>query len=146
MDHPLPSTIIMLQISCLSASQPGRSRISQTVGCQPLYFGQKPIIWQDFCRKLRENERNWSKRGRGSLDRPMTNTYHWRIQGGGARDARPPGGPNSFIFMQFSAKIWKIIAILRVGAPPGENPGSATAYELLFTKTTHNYPFVSFLK
>ena len=23
---------------------------------------------------------------------------------GGARDARPPGGPNSFIFMQFSAK------------------------------------------
>ena len=30
----------------------------------------------------------------------------------------PPGGPNSFIFMQFSAKIWKIIAILGVGAPP----------------------------
>ena len=26
-------------------------------------------------------------------------------RGGGARDARPPGGPNSFIFMQFSAKI-----------------------------------------
>ena len=24
---------------------------------------------------------------------------------GGARDKRPPGGPNSFIFMQFSAKI-----------------------------------------
>ena len=24
---------------------------------------------------------------------------------GGARDARPPGGPNSFIFMQFSAKM-----------------------------------------
>ena len=23
---------------------------------------------------------------------------------GGDRDARPPGGPNSFIFMQFSAK------------------------------------------
>ena len=23
---------------------------------------------------------------------------------GGTRDARPPGGPNSFIFMQFSAK------------------------------------------
>ena len=38
----------------------------------------------------------------------------------------PPGGPNSFIFMQFSAKMWKIIAILGVGAPPGENPGSAT--------------------
>ena len=37
---------------------------------------------------------------------------------GGARDACPPGGPNSFIFMQFLAKIWKIIAILGVGAPP----------------------------
>ena len=38
---------------------------------------------------------------------------------GGARDARPsPGGPNSFIFMQFSANIWKIIALLGVGAPP----------------------------
>ena len=24
------------------------------------------------------------------------------LRGGGARDARPPGGPNSFIFMQFS--------------------------------------------
>ena len=30
----------------------------------------------------------------------------------------PPGGPNSFIFMQFSAKNWKIIVILGVGAPP----------------------------
>ena len=45
---------------------------------------------------------------------------------GGARDARPPGGPDSFIFMQFSAKNWKIIALLGVGVPPGENPGSAT--------------------
>ena len=37
---------------------------------------------------------------------------------GGARDAPPPGGPNSFIFMQFSVKNWKIIAFLGVGAPP----------------------------
>ena len=45
--------------------------------------------------------------------------HHWRIQGGapGTR-APPPRGPNSFIFMQFSAKMWKIIAILGVGAPP----------------------------
>ena len=47
------------------------------------------------------------------LDRP-----HWRIQGGRQGRAPPPGGPNSFIFMQFSAKMWKIIAILGVGAPP----------------------------
>ena len=45
---------------------------------------------------------------------------------GGARDAPPPRGPNSFVFMLFSAKILKIIAILGVGVPPGENPGSAT--------------------
>ena len=48
----------------------------------------------------------------------------------------PPGGPNSFIFMQFSAKMWKIIAILGVGAPPpGENPGSATGiYDNLISR------------
>ena len=56
---------------------------------------------------------------------------HWRIQGGRQGRAPPPGGPNSFIFMQFSAKMWKIIAILGVGAPPpGENPGSATGMVL----------------
>ena len=33
-------------------------------GRQPLYLGQKPIIWQDFCRKLHENERNWTERSR----------------------------------------------------------------------------------
>ena len=43
---------------------------------------------------------------------------HWRIQGGRQGRAPLPGGPNSFIFMQFSAKNWKIIALLGVGAPP----------------------------
>ena len=48
---------------------------------------------------------------------------------GGAGDACPPGGPNSFNFMQF----WEIVAKSYVGVPPGElappprgNPGSAT--------------------
>ena len=54
-------------------------------------------------------------------------------KGGSQGRAPPPGGPNSFIFMQFSAKMWKIIAILGVGAPPGENPGSAT--EIIDSKT-----------
>ena len=40
----------------------GKSRISQTgaggAGYQPLSLVQKPIIWQDFCRKLHGNERN----------------------------------------------------------------------------------------
>ena len=41
-------------------------------------------------------------------------------RGGGRQGRAPPlpGGPNSFIFMQFSANIWKIIALLGVGAPP----------------------------
>ena len=43
---------------------------------------------------------------------------------GGAGDA--PGGQNSFIFMQFSAKSLKNNPILGVGAPSQENPGSAT--------------------
>ena len=33
-----------------------------------------------------------------------TLTWHWRIQGGRQGRAPPPGSPNSFIFMQFSAK------------------------------------------
>ena len=49
---------------------------------------------------------------------PYKMTYHWRIQGGVPGTRTPPGGPNSFIFMQFWVKIGKIIAILGVGAPP----------------------------
>ena len=30
---------------------------------QPLNLGHRLIMWQDFCRKLHENERNWTKRG-----------------------------------------------------------------------------------
>ena len=36
-------------------------------------------------------------------------------------------GPNSFIFMQFSAKYLQNNRILGIGAHPQENPGSATA-------------------
>ena len=51
-----------------------------------------------------------------------TDGYHWRIQGG-VRDACPPWDPNSFIFMQFSAKklqnnrlahpLWELVPPLR---------------------------------
>ena len=30
---------------------------------QPLILEQKPIIWQDFGRKLHRNKRNWTERG-----------------------------------------------------------------------------------
>ena len=45
---------------------------------------------------------------------------------GGHQGCVPPSGPNSFIFMQFSAKSVKSNLILGVGIPPQENPGSAT--------------------
>ena len=32
-------------------------------GRQPLSLWQKPIIWQDFCQKLRGKKRNWTKKG-----------------------------------------------------------------------------------
>ena len=32
-------------------------------GHQPLILEQKPIIWQSFCLKLQENERNWTESG-----------------------------------------------------------------------------------
>ena len=55
---------------------------------------------------------------------------------GGARDARPPGVPNSFIFMQFSAKNLKNNSNFgRWRTPPGENPGSATGYMLILYTT-----------
>ena len=71
------------------------------------------------------------------------NTNHWRIQGGAPGMRAPPWGPNSFIFMQFSAKMWKIIAILGVGAPPGENPGSATANGFIYFRYTILIPYIS---
>ena len=48
----------------------GGCRISQTGERQPLRRRQKPIILPDFCRKLHENERNWT-RGRTSLAPPL---------------------------------------------------------------------------
>ena len=42
------------------------------------------------------------------------------------RQGRAPPGPNSFIFMQFSSKNLQNNPNLAVGAPPRENPGSAT--------------------
>ena len=38
---------------------------------QPLSLEQKPIILQDLYRKLHENERNWTERGRAFLAPPL---------------------------------------------------------------------------
>ena len=50
-------------------------------------------------------------------------------KGAGGHQGRvlpPSPGPNSFIFMQFSAKKLQNNPNLGVGAPPRENPGSVT--------------------
>ena len=39
-------------------------------GRQPLNWGAKPLTWQDLCRKLHENERNWTEKGAASLAPP----------------------------------------------------------------------------
>ena len=41
----------------------------------------------------------------------------------------PPGGPNSFFFMQFSAKKLRNIRCWKLALPPKENLGSATGGE-----------------
>ena len=51
-------------------------------------------------------------------------TLHWRIQGGDAPGARPPKGPDSFVF---DIQILRNVASSGVHAPPTGNPGSATA-------------------
>ena len=45
----------------------GGSRISQTGGCQPMSLKQNSFIFQNFCRKLHENERNWTRRSMDPL-------------------------------------------------------------------------------
>ena len=54
---------------------------------------------------------------------------------GGAGDARPPGDPNSFNFMQFLGKIDKFVCWCPPGElvpPPRGNPGSATGLDLIW--------------
>ena len=77
----------------------------------------------------------------------ICNLFHWQIprfnflhfhavfiggSKGGARDARPPWGSKFFHFHAVFDKKLKIIALLGVGAPPGENPGSATGFRAQF--------------
>ena len=71
---------------------------------------------------------------------------NWRIQGD-TRDARPPLGPSSLIFMQFSATILKNNKLAR----PRElslslgNPGSATEWLTYMRIYTRDYMYWSSL-
>ena len=49
----------------------GGSRNSQTGRGKSQSLGQNLSIWQDFCRKLHENERNWTERGRCIFRAPL---------------------------------------------------------------------------
>ena len=51
-------------------------------------FGTKPVIWQDFCPKLNENERNYT--GDGIPSAPFGSTNAFRdplLQGQGEKSA-----------------------------------------------------------
>ena len=59
---------------CISLAEPESNAVADFPdgGRQPLSLGQKHIIWQDFCHKLHENERNWTGEGGGGPWRPIS--------------------------------------------------------------------------
>ena len=60
-----------MEISLLnSMADTGFPRRGLGGGGQPLSLGQKPTIWQGFCRKLHENQRNWTGEEGASLVPP----------------------------------------------------------------------------
>ena len=66
----------------------------------------------------------------------------------GARGTRaPPGGPNSFDFMQFFGKIWQNRMLVppsgELVPPPQGNPGSATEDDHNHTKIRHKVNYNS---
>ena len=66
---------------------------------------------------------------------------------GGARDACPPGGPNSFDFMQFFGKFGNFVCWRPPGElapPPRGNPGSATDMECDISRNYHSDVFTSY--
>ena len=79
---------------------------------------------------LRWITQNWIHSGRCP---PDISNLIWLVQvfsggsKGGVRDARPPGRPNSFNFMQFLGEFGKIVRPPGgFTPPPGGNPGSVT--------------------
>ena len=83
----------------------------------------------------------WTKVKENTSTRLTVNPVLSGGSNGGARDAcSPPGGPNSFNFMQFLGKFGKIVCWRPPGElapPPRGNPGSATGSATLGNKCTH---------
>ena len=95
----------------------GGSRISET--------GEGPIIWQDFSRKLHENERIWTEALMNFCDTPSNLVDHLQIQDS-AMYVPPPRWFNFFHFHQTFREISRMIGShTNVGVRPG-NPGSVT--------------------
>ena len=82
----------ILKITCAVAG-PGFSRGAPT---SPKNRLCQPIIWQYFCRKLHENERNWAARGRSSLTPPLDLPLMW------SGDAVPRVAPETYHAMLVS--------------------------------------------
>ena len=59
--HTVCKRVVHMLLECfLVSSNSGRTKISQTEA-PTTDFRPKPVIWQSFCRKLHENERNWTR-------------------------------------------------------------------------------------
>ena len=93
----LPTDTVLSHVQAMNfylyfCTNSGGSKISQMgVGHQPLILGQNPIILQDFCKKLHENERNWTGEAHvpsTPWDPPMTkNIQHNNL---GSKFVHPP--------------------------------------------------------
>ena len=66
---------------------------------QPLIFEQKPIIWQDFGRKLHRNKRNWTESGE---------LIPSAVISAESRISRGQGGHQPIILAIFSRKLSEI--------------------------------------
>ena len=76
--------------------------------------------WNTGFERVSHDVKGWQLKHSRSVLYPLTDP----------RDPRSQRGPNSFIFMQFLAKYLQNDRTLGVGAPPQENPGSATGTDI----------------
>ena len=84
----------------------------------------KRVNYEADCRQVG----SWHSTEMPSCYRPQRSCGKALADPRGAPGTRAPPGVQILSFScSFRQKNWKIIALLGVGAPPGENPGSATA-------------------